>query len=94
MHFSLSKTIHYKSEYFICKDNKMRSPLLLSGPKIRKAYFEASNPNFLLHRPPLKSYYRGVIKEKTLDLKPKSRFYEFLVQIKVMDFSFDCLYFI
>ena len=26
------------------------------------------------------------------DFKPQSRLYEFLVQIKVMDFSFDCLY--
>ena len=26
------------------KDNQMRSPSLLYGPKIRKAYFEASNP--------------------------------------------------
>ena len=25
------------------KDNQMKSPSLLSGPKIRKAYFEASN---------------------------------------------------
>ena len=33
----------------------MRSPLLLSGPNIRKAYFEASNRRMLFHRPPLKS---------------------------------------
>ena len=26
------------------------------------------------------------------DLKPQRRLYEFLVHIKVMDFSFDCLY--
>ena len=48
----------------------MRSPSLLSGPKIRKAYFEASNPKILLHRPPLRSDFRGVIKVKFLDLKP------------------------
>ena len=30
------------------KDNQMRSPSLLSGPKIRKAYFEALNPKILL----------------------------------------------
>ena len=34
-------------EVFI-KDNQMRSPLLLSGPKILKAYFKASNPKMLL----------------------------------------------
>ena len=32
----------------ICKDNKMKSPSLLSGPKIHKAYFEASNSKMLL----------------------------------------------
>ena len=41
------------------KDNKMRSPSLLSGPKISKAYFEASNRKMLLHRPPLKSDFKG-----------------------------------
>ena len=30
------------------KDNQMRSPSLLYGPKIRKAYFEASSPKMLL----------------------------------------------
>ena len=49
------------------KDNQMRSPSFLSGPKIRKAYFEASNRKMLLHRPPLKSDLRGF-----LDLKPQS----------------------
>ena len=34
-------------EVFI-KDNQMRSPSLLSGQKIRKANFEASNPKILL----------------------------------------------
>ena len=34
------------------KDNQMRSPSLLSGPKIRKTYFEASNRKMLIHRPP------------------------------------------
>ena len=29
------------------KDNQMKSPSLLSGPKIRKAYFETSNPKML-----------------------------------------------
>ena len=70
----------------------MRSPSLLSKPKIRKAYFEASNLKFLLHRPPLISDFMGVTKVEFLDLKPQSRLYEFLVQIKVMDFSFYCLY--
>ena len=37
------------------KGNKNRSPSPLSGPKIRKAYFEASYPKFLIYRPPLKS---------------------------------------
>ena len=44
------------------KDDQMRSPLLLSGPKIRKAYFEASNTKNLIHTPPSKSDFRGVIK--------------------------------
>ena len=42
----------------------MRSALL-SGPKIRKAYFEASNRKMLLHRPPLKSDFEITF----LDLK-------------------------
>ena len=33
------------SEYH--KDSQMSSPSLLSGPKIRKAYFETSNPKML-----------------------------------------------
>ena len=70
----------------------MKVPTLLSGPKIRKAYFEPSNPNILIHTPQSKSDFRGVIKVKFLDLKPQSRLYEILVQIKVMDFSFYCLY--
>ena len=37
----------------------MRSPSLLSGPKIRKACFETSNPKNLVHRPPLKSDFKG-----------------------------------
>ena len=48
------------------KDNQMRIPSLLSGPKIRKAYFEASNPKILLHTPPSKSDFRGVIKVKKI----------------------------
>ena len=32
----------------VCKDNQIRSPLILSGPKLRKAYFEASNRKMLL----------------------------------------------
>ena len=51
----------------------MRSPTLLYGPKIRKAYFEASNPKNLIHSPPSKSDFRGVIKVNFLDLKPQSR---------------------
>ena len=70
----------------------MRSPSLLSGPKIRKAYFEASYRKMLIHRPPLKSDFKGVIEITFLDLKPQSRLYEFLVQIKEMDFSLNCLY--
>ena len=72
----------------------MRSPSLLSGPKIRKAYFEASNRKMLLDRPPLKSDFKGVIEVTFLDLKPQSKLYEFLVQIKLMDFSFHCLYYL
>ena len=37
----------------------MRSPSLLSGPKIRKGYFETSNPKILIRRPPLKSDFKG-----------------------------------
>ena len=70
----------------------MRIPSLVSGLKIRKAYFEVSNPKMFLHRPPLKSDFKGVIEVKILDLKPQSRLYEFLLQIKVMDFSLDFLY--
>ena len=36
-------------------DNQMKSPSPLSGPKNRKAYFEASNRKMLHHRHPLKS---------------------------------------
>ena len=36
----------------IFKDSQMRNPSLLSGPKIRKAYFEVSNPKMLLQCPP------------------------------------------
>ena len=66
----------------------MRSPSLLSGPKI-----EGSNRKMLLHRTPLKSDFKGGHEVTFLDLKPQSRLYEFLVQVKVTDFSFDCLYF-
>ena len=48
----------------------MRSPSLLSGPKIRKAYFQDSNRKMLIHRPPLNSYFKGVKEVKFLDLKP------------------------
>ena len=41
------------------KDNQMRSPSLLSGPKNRKANFEASNTKMLLPWPPLKSDFNG-----------------------------------
>ena len=37
----------------------MKSPSLIFGPKIRKAYFEASNRKMLLHRHPLKSDFKG-----------------------------------
>ena len=47
----------------------------------------------LIHRPPLKSDFKGVIEVTLLDLKPQNRLYEFLVQIKVMEFSFDCLFY-
>ena len=58
----------------------MRSPSLLSGQKIRKAYFEASNRKMLLRRPdphPLKSDLMGVIEVTFLELKPQNRLYEF-----------------
>ena len=70
----------------------MRCPSLLSGPKIRKAYFGASNRKMLIHRPHLNQILREIIEVKFLDLKPQSRLYEFLVEIKVMDFSFYWLY--
>ena len=41
------------------KENQIWSPLLLSGPKIRKAYFSASNSKMLLQWPPLKSDFNG-----------------------------------
>ena len=47
--------------FIFSKDNQMRSPSFLSGPKIRKAYFEASHRKMLLHIPPLKSDFKGVI---------------------------------
>ena len=48
------------------KDNQMRSPPLLSGPKIRKAYFDASNPKMLLQSPTIKSDLMGVFKQHFL----------------------------
>ena len=39
----------------------MRIPSLLSGPKIRKSYFEALYRKMLIHRPPLKSDFKRVI---------------------------------
>ena len=41
---------------------------------------------------PVNLILMGVYEVTFFDLKPQSRLYEFLVQIKVMDFSFDCLY--
>ena len=38
----------------VSKDNQMRSPSFLSGPKIHKAYFEASNPKTVTSMTPLK----------------------------------------
>ena len=57
--------------YHNCKDNQIRSPSFLSGPKGQGG---------------------GVYEVTLFDLKPQSRLYEFLVQIKVMDllFSIDC----
>ena len=54
----------------------MKSPSLLSGPKIHKAYSEASYRKMLIHRPPLKSDFNGVIEVRILDLKHQSRLYE------------------
>ena len=45
--------------FYVSKNNQMRSPSLLSGQNIRKAYFEASNQKMLHHRPPLKSDFKG-----------------------------------
>ena len=44
------------------------------------------------HRPPLKSVFKGVIEAAFLNLKSQSRLYEFLVPIKVINFSFNCLF--
>ena len=41
----------------------------------------------------LKSDIDGVYKVTFFNLKPKIRLYEFLVQVKVIDFSFNCLYY-
>ena len=43
-----SISINRFSTVKMIKDNQMRSPSLLSRPKIHKAYFEASNPKMLL----------------------------------------------
>ena len=43
---------------------------------------------------PLKSDFIGVLELTFFDLKRQTRFYEFLVQMKVMDFSFYCLYYV
>ena len=53
------------------KDNQMRSPSLLSGPKIRYAYFEASFSKMILMWTYAITFFH---------LKPQSRLYEFLVQ--------------
>ena len=39
--------MHAQKKLSTSKDNQMRSPSLLSGPKIHKAYFEASNIKML-----------------------------------------------
>ena len=69
----------------------MRSPLLLSGPKIRVAYFEASKKKCYFNDPQ-KFDLNGVYEVTFFDLNPQSRLYEFFVQIKVMNLPFDCLY--
>ena len=74
----------------------MRSPSLLFGPKILKAYFDASNKNVTSMNFNDPSFFKNMILIRVydvtfFDLKPQSRLYEFLVQIKVMDFSFNCL---
>ena len=63
-------TYKYKIQILLFQDNQ-------TGPKNRK---------MLLHRhpPSLKSVFKGVIEVTFLNLKPPSRLYEFLVQIKVM----------
>ena len=48
--------------------------------------------NFYLVQKFVNLILMGVYEVTFFDLKPQSRLYEFLVQIKVMDFSFDCLY--
>ena len=70
----------------LCKDNQMRSQSFVSGPKIHKAY-EIEKCHFI--DPHLNQIIRGLIEVTSMDLKPQSRLFEFLVQIKVMDFSFD-----
>ena len=64
-----------------------------SWPPRSKAVF-IYNSHFLLSRSGNSSKkYSLLLKYLTFfDLKPQSRLYEFLVQIKVMDFWFDCLY--
>ena len=49
-------------KFCFCKDNQMRRPSLLSGPKIRKAYFEASNPKTIISMTPLNSHFNWGIK--------------------------------
>ena len=57
-----SKSTHVDApvpEHDLGKDDQMGSPSLLSGSKICKAYFVASNRKMLLHRPPLESDFKG-----------------------------------
>ena len=59
----------------------MRSPSDLSGPKIRKAYFETSNRKMILHRPTSKLDFKG---------DHLCNIFGFGSRFRFLDFSFDC----
>ena len=85
---------HIPCQFNYSKNNQMRIPSLLSGPKNRKAYFEASNPKVLLQSPPWNLILMGVYEVHFWIWNLKVGFTNFWsrIQIKGMDFSFDCLY--
>ena len=54
-HGTSCETPFYRVSHFKVPEILMRSPSLLSGPKIRKAFFEASNPKNVTSMTPQKN---------------------------------------